>query len=684
MKSTVRAVALLTLSLTLLAPLLAHAQPSNPLFQHVIIVIQENRTPDNLFGAYALQPNTGTLPQLGAGYDLSLPPTQPYGPNNQQEQVSWCLGTCFNPGHENSDWTGQYNGGMYNPTGNGVNKQVCQSGSATCGTPPQTVCIGQGCTQSGSCTPSTCIQMPTWGQETYTDPFYDAEAYYIYPNTTSPASPLIPLFDIANKYGFANYFFQTNQGPSEPAHDFLFGGTSAPTGDVPGAQTDYYQFFAGDNVDQTTSGCGTTDTVNLIFPNGKQKDSDFNGDQVIKLPPCFEHLTLADLLDTNGLTWRWYTPTSMGIWDAPAGIGHICEWNGTTCNSKYFTGNGPNTIPNVITPPEVFFADAFSPPGGTNINAPPPPGGGSGPVYCDLPNVTWIVPNGTWSDHPEGAVSTDRELGPDWVASIINAVGNATCTDPVTNGALWDDTVIFVVWDDWGGFYDHLGGELPSPFNNWNNSKLFPNFSFGRQFTGGPNGKYGQNGGCFFQPFPTYGGNWGCGYTYGWRVPFLVVSKWTPDGYVSGACTQGVNCPNPGPYNVHDFGSILAFIENNFLGQNGIGGINSASDNDGSGGYSGSGYLFADAYYPEGQVSGGPYLPLGDFFGLWWNSENSVCPQQNPNDGCPKSFEQITCVVPHTSPWYTYNGPADQFCPGYFTNYAGPIEDPDNDVIDND
>ena len=61
-----------------------------------------------------------------------------------------------------------------------------------------------------------------------------------------------------------------------------------------------------------------------------------------------------------------------------------------------------------------------------------------------------------------------------------------------------------------------------------------------------------------------------------------------------------LDSPNPGPYNVHDFGSILAFIENNFLGQNGIGGINSASDNDGSGGYSGSGYLFADAYYPEG------------------------------------------------------------------------------------
>ena len=222
MKSTVRAVMLFAL----LGTLLAYAQPyTNPSFQHVIIVMQENRTPDNLFGAYALQPNTGTLPKLGAGYDLSLPPTQPYGPQNQPESVSWCLSTCFNPGHQHSDWIGQYASGMYTPTGNGVNKNICQSGNATCAT--QTVCIGQGCTQSGSCTPDTCIQMPTHGQETYTDPFYDAGAYYIY-GGNPPASPLIPYFDIAAKYGFANYFFQTNQGPSQPAHDFLFGGTSAP------------------------------------------------------------------------------------------------------------------------------------------------------------------------------------------------------------------------------------------------------------------------------------------------------------------------------------------------------------------------------------------------------------------------------------------------------------------------
>src|SRR5271163_468515 len=102
---------------------------------------------------------------------------------------------------------------------------------------------------------------------------------------------------------------------------------------------------------------------------------------------------------------------------------------------------------------------------------------------------------------------------------------------------------------------------------------------------------------------------WGCGYTYGFRVPFLVVSAYTPAGYVSGACgTQ--NTPPCGPQsNVppyqHDFGSILAFIEYNFRLP--IGGINLAN-----------GFPFADYYAPELQYSRSA-IPLGDFFGLWQN-----------------------------------------------------------------
>ena len=60
-----------------------------------------------------------------------------------------------------------------------------------------------------------------------------------------------------------------------------------------------------------------------------------------------------------------------------------------------------------------------------------------------LANVTWITPSPKSSDH-QG--ETDR-TGPDWVASVVNAIGASP---------FWDSTAIFVVWDDWGGYYDHV------------------------------------------------------------------------------------------------------------------------------------------------------------------------------------------------------------------------------------
>ncbi len=56
---------------------------------------------------------------------------------------------------------------------------------------------------------------------------------------------LDPYFNIAANYGFANWMFQTNQGPSFPAHQFLFSGTSAP--DEKSDSQGFYQWFAAEN-----------------------------------------------------------------------------------------------------------------------------------------------------------------------------------------------------------------------------------------------------------------------------------------------------------------------------------------------------------------------------------------------------------------------------------------------------
>jgi phospholipase C len=60
-----------------------------------------------------------------------------------------------------------------------------------------------------------------------------------------------------------------------------------------------------------------------------------------------------------------------------------------------------------------------------------------------LPAVSWVTPDGKESEHPPALVS----VGQAYVTGLINAV---------MQGPDWDSTAIFLAWDDWGGFYDHV------------------------------------------------------------------------------------------------------------------------------------------------------------------------------------------------------------------------------------
>jgi phospholipase C len=65
-----------------------------------------------------------------------------------------------------------------------------------------------------------------------------------------------------------------------------------------------------------------------------------------------------------------------------------------------------------------------------------------------LPSVSWISPDPKDSEHPPALVST----GQAYVTKIINAVMSSSD---------WNSSAIFLTWDDWGGFYDHLN---PLPY----------------------------------------------------------------------------------------------------------------------------------------------------------------------------------------------------------------------------
>jgi phospholipase C len=60
-----------------------------------------------------------------------------------------------------------------------------------------------------------------------------------------------------------------------------------------------------------------------------------------------------------------------------------------------------------------------------------------------LPKVSWVIPNGIVSEHPTSSIAT----GQAYVTNLINTIGRSR---------EWKSTAIFLTWDDWGGFYDHV------------------------------------------------------------------------------------------------------------------------------------------------------------------------------------------------------------------------------------
>jgi hypothetical protein len=209
---------------------------------------------------------------------------------------------------------------------------------------------------------------------------------------------------------------------------------------------------------------------------------------------------------------------------------------------------------------------------------------------CNLPtnSVTWVIPDGAWSDHPNPA-DGNQGWGPSWVASIVNAVGgyNNSGQQLTNQCGYWGNTAVFTTWDDWGGWYDHV---IPA------------SVIVGQQ------------------------GTWGSGYVYGQRVPLLVVSAYTPQGYVSdpwnGQGNPPTTCnPNQGQHCM-DFGSILKFVESNWNLPT-IGGLQ---------------YHYADAH--AAQIDPG-------FFGLTQ----------------ARTFQYISAPITQQ----------------YFINYTGTPQPPDND-----
>jgi phospholipase C len=518
--------------------------------EHVIFIIQENRTPDNLFGSNpTFEPGVNLATSGKIKGQANIPLTA-------QPMI-----TCYGTGHNHLAFTQMWDNGAMD----GAYKIA--------------VHLTKGCAA------------PTYPEYSFVDNS----------STSTPPNEVQPYFDIAKQFGFANYMFQTNQGPSFPAHLFMFSGTSAPVYND-GESTPYYEWFAAENaLDTATTGCfgAVTNTVAELGPGQTKESLGWTNPNLLGATagyPCYNHPTIANVLDPAGISWHYYTNSAGNLWTSPNAFQTIC--NSTVAGDGCVATDENPDWNNVIEE--------------SGINDPPNAGQILEDIQnCKLPQVSWVVPDGQWSDHSGDGDGDDPviTLGPSWVGSIVNAIGQgmvgSTC-NPLNAPAYWKNTVILITWDDWGGYYDHV---LPP--------------SMGYINTGGD----------------------GSQYVYGFRVPLLVVSAYSPrKGYVSGpAANSNVTaCPMASSSRYcHDFGSVLNFIE----------------------------YVFGKKGKSLGEIY--PAYHYADYYALD-GPDASTC---RPNI-CPYGLSDFFNFALSPATFTPISTPYDA---QYFINYTGPATPPDDD-----
>ena len=346
-----------------------HRNATN-LIQHVVVIVQENRTVDDMFNGF---PQADTVP---TGYDNK-------GNPHALQPVS--LSAECDPSHKHGAFVAEFRNGALN----GWTKE-----SISCA--------------SGASLP-------------------DGVFAYV------PQSETVAYWSMASNYGLADEVFQTNEGPSFPAHQYLIAGQSGGHGsDAPWAfsengnkssssalETD--SDTAGDGSDTHNSSgsgghtyCGAPAKTTVVQINLSTQYPGTEGNPAF---PCKDYQTIFDLASSAGLSSAYYSHSAGGLWSGPDAVKHL--WT--------------NPASRAIVPETNVLKDI---------------------AMHKLANVVFVTPSGANSDHPHKTY-VDPKSGPNWVSSIVDAIGN----DPY----YWTNTTILITWDDWGGWFDHVKPMHPFP-----------------------------------------------------------------------------------------------------------------------------------------------------------------------------------------------------------------------------
>ncbi len=220
-----------------------------------------------------------------------------------------------------------------------------------------------------------------------------------------PKSEVQPDLDIANEFAISDNFFHGITAPTFPSHV-----------EIGGAST----YGVIDNPSDSVWGCDAAPgtTTGLFAPNMPNQEDPNAGPF-----PCFDELSIFDLLDRAGVSWYSY--------DEPQGVTPTGNENipGFYRQIRY----GPDWTSKIGTS-DAEIITALASNGLTS--------GTVAPGAAALPQVSFVIPNDASTDH-----AGTPSLGPMYLETLVNDFGASS---------YFNNTLMIITWDDWGGWYDHV------------------------------------------------------------------------------------------------------------------------------------------------------------------------------------------------------------------------------------
>jgi phospholipase C len=382
---------------------------------HLIFIVQENRSFDHYFGTY---PGANGIPTNPDGSFSVCVPDKFEGGQCMPPYVSTAVDQYGGP-HRHADAVRDVNGGKMN-----------------------------GFIQTMPYRPGRCWVEPNRGN----CPMYFGPQHQPDVMSTLPRKAIPNYWAYADNFVLQDAMFAPVDSWTLPSHLFLVSGWSA-----------YCQDPKDPMSCQTDVNVGT---ANRQWQYGQK--------------PIYAWTDVTWLLDRAGITWRYYVGNDT-CWDA-----HPCH-PAKPGRQGYATLMSRNPLPGFTS---FWDGERTS---GVRDNVVPVNDLRDAAANGTLPQVAWVGPPSNVSEHP-GGPSTPRE-GMAYVTRLVNAI---------MGGPDWNSTAIFLTWDDWGGFYDHV---VPPELDNMG---------------------------------------------YGLRVPGLVISPYAKKGYIDDTTLS--------------FDSYLKLIEDRFLG----------------------------------------------------------------------------------------------------------------------